>query len=164
MYAMHLERACTELTGASSPQLLSVDISDRPKHEDLITYKLSGEVLVPCISISDVASIFEEHRICKHLGILSPQQPCLDGVGVYGEDNRKFLFSSVIVGNAAKARFKLSNPHKVRGVRVLLGASAAYTLWAYTLPTTAHHCQPSSFCFVDTLRCECVCEAAQCGQ
>ena len=102
------------LTGISSPQLLSIDISDRPKHEDLLTYKLSGEVLVPCISLTDVGSIFEEHRIRKHLGILGPQQPCRDGVGVYGEDNRKFLFSSVIVGSAARARFKLSNPHKVR--------------------------------------------------
>lgn len=33
--------------------------------------------------------------------------------GVYGEDEKKFVFNNVIVGHKAKARFKISNVNKV---------------------------------------------------
>jgi len=35
-------------------------------------------------------------------------------VGVYGEDDRRFVFHSVIVGQVARAQYKISNPNKVR--------------------------------------------------
>ena len=36
----------------------------------------------------------------------------MDG-GVYGEDDKKFIFNNVIIGRKAKARFKISNTNKV---------------------------------------------------
>lgn len=47
-----------------------MEISDRHKNDPQITYKIRGEVLVPAISTSDIASVFEEHRICRQLGVL----------------------------------------------------------------------------------------------
>ena len=35
------------------------------------------------------------------------------GIGIYTEDENRFLFNNVIVGRTAKARFKLSNSNKV---------------------------------------------------
>ena len=34
-------------------------------------------------------------------------------MGVYGEEERRFLFKSVMVGQTSKAHFKISNPNKV---------------------------------------------------
>ena len=34
-------------------------------------YKIYGEVLLPGINYTDIVSIFEEHRICKKLGLIS---------------------------------------------------------------------------------------------
>ncbi len=36
------------------------------------------------------------------------------GGGVYGEDENRFVFNNVLVGMRATARFKISNPNKVR--------------------------------------------------
>lgn len=54
---------------------MAIDISGRsvvkgrgPLH---IQYKIYGEVLLPGINYTDVVSIFEEHRICKKLGLIS---------------------------------------------------------------------------------------------
>jgi len=41
---------------------------------------------------------------------VSVQDGC---VGVYGEQEQRFVFKSVVVGQTSKARFKISNPHKV---------------------------------------------------
>lgn len=54
----------------SPSQDLCVEISDRHKNDPQIAYKIRGEVLVPAINTSDIASVFEEHRICKQLGVL----------------------------------------------------------------------------------------------
>ena len=35
------------------------------------------------------------------------------GVGIYVEEENKFIFNNVIVGRTAKARFKLMNTNKV---------------------------------------------------
>ena len=79
-----------------------------------VKYKVSAEVLLPSISTTDLASIFEEYRICKQLGVLGRYQfheeEC---VGVFGKAERRFLFKSIIVGSSAKARFKISNTNKV---------------------------------------------------
>ena len=43
--------------------------------------------------------------------------------GVYGHEEKKFIFNNVIVGRKAKARFKISNTNKVsRQVFFLLGS------------------------------------------
>ena len=34
-------------------------------------------------------------------------------VGVYGENERRFMFKSIIVGHTSKARIKIINPNKV---------------------------------------------------
>ena len=121
-----------------------MEISDRHKNDPQITYKIRGEVLIPAINCSDIASVFEEHRICKQLGVLGQhtfhevrrgsgegwgeekeflnflilliQDGC---IGVYGEEDETFLYKSVIVGQSAKARFKISNPNKVHQCSLL---------------------------------------------
>lgn len=40
----------------------------------MVTYKICGEVLVPGINTTDMAAIFEEHRICRQLGALGQHQ------------------------------------------------------------------------------------------
>ena len=95
-------------------------------------YKLCGEVMIPAINNSDIGAIFEEHRICKELGVFGPHQfhdVCMsignvvctlmglfqeDIAGVYGEKEKRFVFKSVIVGSSSKARVKIINPNKVR--------------------------------------------------
>ena len=94
---------------------LSIEISDRHKDSKPVPYKIGCEVLNPGINTTDVASIFEEHRICQELGVLGQYQFHEDNcVGVYGEREKKFVFKGVIVGRVSKARFKISNPYKVR--------------------------------------------------
>lgn len=93
---------------------LSIEISDRPKHMDTIKYKICGDVMIPGINTTDLWSIFEEHRVCRELGALG--QHLFHGencVGVYGEEEKRFVFRNVIVGKLARARFKISNPNKV---------------------------------------------------
>ena len=34
-------------------------------------YKIYGEVLLPGINYTDMVSVFEEHRICRKLGLIS---------------------------------------------------------------------------------------------
>lgn len=95
-------------------EILTIEVSDRPKDSPALNYKICGEVLQPEINTVDVASIFEEHRIVRRLGVLGQHQfHEEDCVGVYGEEQKRFVFKSVIVGQAAKARFKISNFNKV---------------------------------------------------
>ena len=95
-------------------EVLTIEVSDRPKDSLPLNYKICGEVLQPEINTVDVASIFEEHRVVKHLGVLGQYQfHEEDCVGVYGEEQKRFVFKSVIVGQTAKARFKISNFNKV---------------------------------------------------
>ena len=37
-------------------------------------YRVCAEVLIPGINTTDLASIFEEHRVCKELGVLGQHQ------------------------------------------------------------------------------------------
>ncbi len=95
-------------------EVLTIEVSDRPKDSPALNYKICGEVLQPEINTLDVASIFEEHRIVRRLGVLREHQfHGVDCVGVYGEEERRFVFKSVTVGQSAKARFKISNYNKV---------------------------------------------------
>nr|XP_055030475.1 hydrocephalus-inducing protein homolog [Misgurnus anguillicaudatus] len=93
---------------------LSVVISDRDPSDkpDGIPYKLVAEVCMPGIANTDIASIFEEHRICKISSMLQCEQ-YRDSMGVYVQDENKFVFNNVLVGRSAKAQFRLTNPGKV---------------------------------------------------
>jgi len=48
-----------------------VDISDRDPTDNAsgIPYRLLAEGCIPSINTTDVASIFEEHKICKNLNV-----------------------------------------------------------------------------------------------
>ncbi len=37
-------------------------------------YRICAEVLIPGINTTDLPSIFEEHRVCKELGVLGQHQ------------------------------------------------------------------------------------------
>ncbi|XP_075242911.1 hydrocephalus-inducing protein-like isoform X4 [Convolutriloba macropyga] len=94
---------------------LLLDISDRvmtPKTKNGIPFKLISDVCNPVIETTNYPSIFEEHVLCKNLrNYKSTSQYAF--CGVYGEDENRFVFSNVIVGEKAKARFKIVNPSKV---------------------------------------------------
>lgn len=64
------------------------------------------------IAYKDIASIFEEHRICKTSTMLYCEQ-FRDSMGIYIHDENKFVFNNVLVGRPAKARFRLTNNGKV---------------------------------------------------
>ncbi|XP_067276661.1 hydrocephalus-inducing protein homolog isoform X2 [Pseudorasbora parva] len=95
-------------------ECLAIDITDRDPsdHPDGIPYKLVTEVCMPGIASTDIASIFEEHRICKNSSMLQCEQ-YRDSMGVYVQDENKFVFNNVLVGQSAKAKFRLTNPGKV---------------------------------------------------
>ncbi|XP_073706753.1 hydrocephalus-inducing protein homolog [Garra rufa] len=95
-------------------ECLAIDITDRDPSEnpDGIPYKLIAEVCMPGIASTDIASIFEEHRICKNSSMLQCEQ-YRNSMGVYVQDENKFVFNNVLVGQSAKAQFRLTNPGKV---------------------------------------------------
>lgn len=72
----------------------------------LITLLFTG------IASTDFASIFEEHRVCKNSSMLQCEQ-YQDSMGIYVQDENKFVFNNVLVGHSAKAQFRLTNPGKV---------------------------------------------------
>ena len=94
---------------------ISIEISDQERDSAPLSYTICGDVHLPRIETADVADIFEEHRVCKKLGALGHhlfhEQNC---VGVYGEEERGFVFKSVVVGKTSVANFKITNPSKVR--------------------------------------------------
>jgi len=112
-------------------QELAIDISGRSPRDNPagIPYRLVAEACIPTINVDDLGSIFEEHHICKtSSGVggldttLAAQRLKLLGQtscgGVYNEDERRFVFSSALVGVKTRARFKISNVKKVRFVSV----------------------------------------------
>ena len=93
---------------------VTIEISDRHKDDPPVIYNIFGDVLEPAINTTDLGFIFEEHGVCQSLGVLGPQLFTRKGcVGVYGEAERRFAFKSVIVGQTAKARFKIINSSKI---------------------------------------------------
>ncbi|XP_064641495.1 hydrocephalus-inducing protein-like isoform X2 [Lineus longissimus] len=105
---------CVAESAGKCEEEIAIDITDRdPKdHKEGIPYKLIAEACVPTINITDLGSIFEEHRVCKNLSIFHHNNAVESG-GIYGEDENRFVFSNVIVGSKAKARFKITNMNKV---------------------------------------------------
>ena len=93
--------------------LLVIEISDRFKADPPVVYRIFAEVFEPVIDTTDIISIFEEHGVCPNLCTLKSQLCRKDCVGTYVEAEQRFVFDNVIVGQAAKARFKITNPCKV---------------------------------------------------
>ncbi|KAI4885088.1 hypothetical protein NFI96_023140 [Prochilodus magdalenae] len=95
-------------------ECLVLDITDRDPTDspEGIPYSLIAEVCIPEIACKDMVSIFEEHRLCKNSNMLNCEQ-YRDAMGIYVQDENKFVFNNVLVGQSAKARFRLSNPAKV---------------------------------------------------
>ncbi|GAB1599203.1 hypothetical protein Ahia01_000197500, partial [Argonauta hians] len=93
---------------------LSIDLTeqDPKKAPNGIIYILKAEICAPAIVTDDIYQIFEEQRICKSLSNWTHYNK-IDSGGVYGEMEKKFMFCNVIVGNKAKARFKIVNANKV---------------------------------------------------
>ncbi|KAF1661855.1 hypothetical protein FQA23_0006661, partial [Aptenodytes patagonicus] len=93
---------------------LSIDISDRdPKDNPLgIPYTLFAESCLPAFVVDDIESIFEEHRICSNINLCQILQTVEDK-GVFITDENKFIFTNVLVGHRAAARFKIRNVDKV---------------------------------------------------
>ncbi|XP_076808093.1 hydrocephalus-inducing protein homolog isoform X2 [Clavelina lepadiformis] len=98
-----------------SEEFLSIDISDRDPLDNAsgIPYRVLAEGCIPSINTSDVCSIFEEHRICRNLSVYTDNKELLEGSGVFGEEDNRFMFCNVIVGRKAYARFKVLNTNKV---------------------------------------------------
>ncbi|XP_060779913.1 hydrocephalus-inducing protein homolog [Neoarius graeffei] len=95
-------------------QCLVVDITDRDPSDNPggILYKLLAEVCMPGIDHEDLASIFEEHRLCKNSNMLQCEQ-YQDTMGIYIQDENKFVFNNVLVSQSAKACFRLTNSGKI---------------------------------------------------
>ncbi|GAA6080556.1 hydrocephalus-inducing protein-like isoform X5, partial [Tachysurus ichikawai] len=95
-------------------ECLVVDITDRDPSDSPggILYRLLAEVCIPGIAHEDIASIFEEHRLCKNSSMLQCEQ-YQEAMGIYIQDENKFVFNNVLVGQSAKARFRLTNPGKI---------------------------------------------------
>ncbi|KAM3920677.1 hydrocephalus-inducing protein homolog [Leptodactylus fuscus] len=97
-----------------SEEFLALDISDR-NPDDLpngIPLRLLSEVCTPGFVTDDIASIFEEHRILGDVRILHCLPPLQSG-GIYLQDENRFLFWNVLVGQTFTARFKIINSGKV---------------------------------------------------
>ncbi|XP_073420426.1 hydrocephalus-inducing protein homolog [Dendrobates tinctorius] len=97
-----------------SEELLTLDISDRhpEDHPGGIPFRLIGEVCTPGFVTDDIASIFEEHRIVRDARILQCLPPLQSG-GIYLQEENRFLFWNVLVGQTCTARFKIINSGKV---------------------------------------------------
>uniref|UniRef100_G1MRN0 HYDIN axonemal central pair apparatus protein n=1 Tax=Meleagris gallopavo TaxID=9103 RepID=G1MRN0_MELGA len=93
---------------------LSINICDRdPKDNPLgIPYTLLAESCLPAFVVDDIGSIFEEHRICSNASLCHILQTVQDE-GVFITDENKFIFTNVLVGHRASARFKIRNVGKV---------------------------------------------------
>ncbi|XP_071613168.1 hydrocephalus-inducing protein homolog [Heliangelus exortis] len=104
---------CAEPLGICRKNL-SIDISDRdPEDNPLgIPYSLSAEACLPAFVVDDIESIFEEHRICRNSNLCQILQVVQDK-GVFLTDENKFIFTNVLVGHRATARFKISNVEKI---------------------------------------------------
>ncbi|KAM6409238.1 hydrocephalus-inducing protein homolog [Rhynochetos jubatus] len=104
---------CAEGLGTCK-KYLTIDISDRdPKDNPLgIPYTLFAESCLPGFVVDDIESIFEEHRICSNINLCQLLQTVQD-TGVFVTDENKFIFTNILVGQRATARFKIHNADKI---------------------------------------------------
>ncbi|XP_054633597.1 hydrocephalus-inducing protein homolog [Dunckerocampus dactyliophorus] len=104
---------CTAEQLGSWSQSLLIDISGRDPldHPEGLPYKLIAEVCRPGI-VLDMASIFEEHHLCKTSSQI-PSEQFANAERIYVLEENKFVFNKILVGQTAQARFKLTNNSKV---------------------------------------------------
>ncbi|XP_037371987.1 hydrocephalus-inducing protein homolog isoform X2 [Talpa occidentalis] len=95
-------------------EFIAIDISDRdPRDQPAgIPYTLLAEACLPAFVTDNNALIFEEHQICHSSNLLHILQTT-ETVGLFVEDENKFIFCNVLVGHLAKARFKICNQGKI---------------------------------------------------
>ncbi|XP_009996299.1 PREDICTED: hydrocephalus-inducing protein homolog [Chaetura pelagica] len=93
---------------------LSIEINDRDPKDNPhgISYSLAAESCLPGFVFDDVESVFEEHRICSNTKVCQVLQPIQDK-GVFLTEENKFIFTNVLVGHQATARFKIRNAGKI---------------------------------------------------
>ncbi|XP_078527074.1 hydrocephalus-inducing protein homolog isoform X2 [Lissotriton helveticus] len=105
---------CVPDQPGKSEELLAIDISDRDPNDypNGIPYKLLADGCIPAFVTNEIASIFEEHRICHNMHLFHCVQTSEVG-GVYVEEENRFIFNNVLVGRQATARFKIINVGKV---------------------------------------------------
>ncbi|KAM9854716.1 hydrocephalus-inducing protein homolog [Aulostomus maculatus] len=138
---------CTAEQVGNWIQGLLIDISGRDPsiQPEGIPYKLMADVCKPGI-VLDMASIFEEHHICKNSSQLSSEQ-FRNAEGIYILDEEKFIFHEVLVGQTSQARFKFTNNNKVPctlGFSIKYAGTKAsrqfdaFELSASTLPIPSH--------------------------
>uniref|UniRef100_A0A8C8S7Z5 HYDIN n=1 Tax=Pelusios castaneus TaxID=367368 RepID=A0A8C8S7Z5_9SAUR len=95
-------------------EYLAIDITDRDPDDNPggIPYTLIAESCLPAFVVDDIGSIFEEHRICSNINLYQVLQT-MEGGGVFVSDENKFIFSNVVVGHQAAARFKIANVGRI---------------------------------------------------
>ncbi|XP_078257666.1 hydrocephalus-inducing protein homolog [Rhinoraja longicauda] len=95
-------------------EVLNIDVIDRDPSDNPngIPYWMVIECCAPNIVVDDIPAIFEEHFICQNINLHQCLQT-METSGIYIEDEKKFLFHNVYVGDQAEARFKIINVGKV---------------------------------------------------
>uniref|UniRef100_A0A7M4E0J9 HYDIN axonemal central pair apparatus protein n=1 Tax=Crocodylus porosus TaxID=8502 RepID=A0A7M4E0J9_CROPO len=95
-------------------EFLAIDITDKDPEDNPggVPYTLMAESCLPAFVVDDIGSIFEEHRICSNINLYQILQT-VEGEGVFVSDENKFIFTNVLVGHQATARFKISNVGKI---------------------------------------------------
>ncbi|XP_054029320.1 hydrocephalus-inducing protein homolog [Dryobates pubescens] len=94
---------------------LVIDISNRdPRDNPLgIPYTLLAESCLPAFVADDIESIFEGHQICSSSNLCQVLQTVQEEQGVFLTDENKFIFTNVLVGHQATARFKICNVNRI---------------------------------------------------
>ncbi|XP_043935458.1 hydrocephalus-inducing protein homolog [Protopterus annectens] len=129
-----------------SEESLAIDISDRDPDDQPngIPYWLIAEACMPAIAVDDIASVFEEHRLCKSISLFQCLQAA-DCCGIYVVDENKFIFNNVLVGRQAKARFKIINNGKVP-CDVVLSVKPVFTSRTSARVNDIFEVEPSRMC------------------
>ena len=120
-----------ENTGTFEEKLI-IDVTDKNPNPHPITkvidmqYVLLCEACAPSIE-RNVASVFEEHRICKSFKSVSNGSLLLRGVssGIFFETEKIFRFNTIVVGRQAEARLRIQNTSKVPCDLICINRSAA---------------------------------------
>ncbi|XP_042303381.1 LOW QUALITY PROTEIN: hydrocephalus-inducing protein homolog [Sceloporus undulatus] len=95
-------------------EYLIIEITDRHPDDNPggILYTLEAESCIPGFVTDDIKSIFEEHRICNRSG-LSQVLKMVGCEGVFVMDENRFIFTNILVGHQASARFKICNTGRI---------------------------------------------------
>ncbi|OON17774.1 hypothetical protein X801_06385, partial [Opisthorchis viverrini] len=108
---------CSAESQGTSQEEIAIEISDRNAtlYPYGVPFTLKAEAHMPSIETGDITTIFEEHRICHDLSMLGSLEPTEGDChgGLYAVAENRFIFPSILVGTAARARFCMANRGKV---------------------------------------------------